>query len=379
MGRAEPRRIWNTPFTRAFRCRLPVLSAPMADVSGGALAAEVTRAGGLGFVAAGHFRDPAGLEAEIATFEDRVAGFRAPSSSSSEDAGGGSQRGRGPERGSDLAIGFIGHSSLATPGGWEAYERVLARHRPKAVQFFAPAVVSREDGTTSNVTLAHDHGAKFVAQVGSVREAAEALRHGVDAIVCQGSEAGGHGLRRDVGNATGPLASHVSGLSGGVVPVLAAGGIVTGRHLASMLCVCDGVAMGTRYWACRESLGDERLQRELTRDNSCDDVVRTTAFDAMQNATSSTPWPRPYDSSGVLRNRTTEAWDGTSEEELRRAIDETGLTEEYEASREASDATAVPVYAGQGVGEIESIEGAYDITLKVEQEAIDTIERLRSI
>ena len=66
-------RAWNTSFTRAFRCRLPLISAPMADVSGGLLAAEVTRAGGLGMIGAGHCQDLAELEAQIEIFEGRIA------------------------------------------------------------------------------------------------------------------------------------------------------------------------------------------------------------------------------------------------------------------------------------------------------------------
>ena len=61
------------------------------------------------------------------------------------------------------------------------------------------------------------------------------------------------------------------------------------------------------------------------------------------------------------------------------AIDNTQLLEKYKVSREMSNANAVSVLAGEGVGEIYSIEGAYHITLKLEEEAIDTIDKLRSL
>ena len=103
---------------------------------------------------------------------------------------------------SDLAIGFIGFSSLATPTGWEDYEYILRKYRPKAVQFFAPFLVERPGrcggggggGTEDNVQLARAHGSKFIAQVCSMSDVGLAVRHGgVDAIICQGGEARGHG------------------------------------------------------------------------------------------------------------------------------------------------------------------------------------------
>ena len=283
-----------------------------------------------------------------------------------------------------LAIGFIGFSSLATPGGWDNYEYILKRYRPRAVQFFAPSIVTREQQQhelkqlSNNVQLAHEYGVKFIAQVGSIEEAKEAIRHRVDAIVCQGSEAGGHGLRRELGNSAMALASQASKLTKDM-PVLAAGGIVSGKHVAAALCYCDGVSIGTRYWACRESLGNERLQEGLARaENSCDDVIRTAVFDQIQNELTATKWPHPYDSVGALRNRTTEQWDGKSSTELQTAIVETKLLEEYKESRIKSDASVIATLAGEGVGEIDSVEGAYEITLRMEEEAVDTIDRLRT-
>ena len=357
-------RRWNTSFTQAFQCRLPILSAPMAGVSGGLLAAEVTRAGGLGMIAAGHLRDVDELESEINIFENLMT--RSPSSK--EETG--SRGGSGP------AIGFVGFSSFATPEGWGNYVRILRKYRPRAVQCFAPIIIARR-GLPSNVQLAHEHGVKFITQVGSLNEAKEAIRHKVDAIICQGGGAGGHGLRRELGNSTTALTSQVSNMAD--IPVLAAGGIVNGKHLASLLCVCDGVSMGTRYWASKESLGNEQLQKELVKDNSCDDVIRTTAFDQIQNELSVLQWPHPYDSSGALRNETIEECDGKLSKELQCAIDNTQLLEKYKVSREMSNANAVSVLAGEGVGEIYSIEGAYHITLKLEEEAIDTIDKLRSL
>lgn len=337
----------------------------MAGVSGGLLASEVTKAGGLGMIAAGHFQDMAKLESQIEIFEENISKLK-------EEARIGSS--------SDLAIGFIGFSALSSPTGWENYERILKKYKPKAVQFFAPSIITRQSGGPSNVQLAHEHGVKFIAQVGSIGEAKEAIRHEVDAIICQGSEAGGHGLRREVGNSAMALASQTANMTIDIgIPILAAGGIVHGKHVASALCYCDGVSIGTRYWACRESAGNQKLQKELISENSCDDVVRTAVFDQIQNELSATKWPHPYDSSSVLRNTTTEEWGKKSQQDLQHAIHNTNLLKQYKASRDASDENVVPVLAGEGVGEINSIEGAYQITLKLEEEAIKAIESIQSV
>lgn len=343
----------------------------MAGVSGGLLAAEVSSAGALGFIAAGHFDDVNKLEEEIALFESIMKSATSSSATSESN--------EGLLDDSNLCIGFIGHSSLSSPEGWAKYDRLLQTHKPKAVQFFAPSIIKRQSNSSfSNVELAHQHGVKFIAQVGSVLEAKEAIHHNVDAIFCQGSEAGGHGLRRELGNSTITLASQVSKLTD--IPVLAAGGVATGRHLASALCVCDGAVLGTRFWASKESLGNMKLQQELIRDNSCDDVVRTEVFDQIENELKEhNKWPHPYDSVGALRNETTVKWEGRPRNEVKNAMLNTDLIKEYKQSTEESDATVVAVLAGEGVGEIDSIDCACDIVLKIEQEAVDTIRRLNTL
>ncbi len=258
----------------------------MAGVAIGLLAAEVTRAGGLGMIAAGHLQNVADLEAQIEIFKKNTAkatmgNNTCPSSSPSPSSS-------SPPP-SDLAIGFIGFSSLATPAGWEDYAFILRKYRPKAVQFFAPFLVECPGGggggSDNNVRLVREHGSKFIAQVGSISEARLAMEHVVDAIICQGGEAGGHGLRRELGSSAMALALQTKRIAGGV-PVLTSGGVVNGRHLASALCYCDGASIRTRYWACQESIGDGALQRRLVNaGNTCDDVLRTAVFDAIQNQT----------------------------------------------------------------------------------------------
>jgi hypothetical protein len=112
-------------------------------------------------------------------------------------------------------------------------------------------------------------------------------------------------------------------------------------------------------------------------DSSCDNVLRTAMFDTIKNKSVAVKWPHPYDSVGTLPNKTMEEWDGRPPLELRRAMDKADLLEWYRKCREISNTSIVQVLLGEGVGEIDCIEGAYKITLRIEQEAIDTINRLR--
>lgn len=173
---------WSTLFTKKFQCRLPIMGAPMAGVSGGSLAFETCRAGGLGFIAAGHLNNPEAftkLEEEIKLFRHLVSLSLSSSSSF------------------PLNIGFIGHSTFGKDSpGWGYVRRILEEHRPDAVQFFAPAFSLELSSSSSslfddNVGMCQSYGCKVVAQVGSVRDGIEALDAGVDCIVAQGTEAGG--------------------------------------------------------------------------------------------------------------------------------------------------------------------------------------------
>lgn len=327
----------------------------MAGVSGGLLAAETCRAGGLGFIAApGYFQDPTALDKEIQIFQECCIKY---------------------DEKFPLCIGFIGHAALQTDAGWERYERALHTHKPQVVQFFAPSIKFCDATNKTNVELAHEHNALFVAQVGNVAEAQQAIEAGVDAIMAQGSDAGGHGLRRELGTGTLTLASQIASMTD--IPVLAAGGIVTGRSVAAALAVCDGAVLGTRLWASTESIGAKHKQEALVKAKSCDDVIRTTVFDHMENNFLSTPWEFPYDSVGALRNQFSEKWDNNNG--FKQALQDETFLNNYKKAQKEKNLDIDKVLSGKGVGEIHSIEPAFDILQRIENETQQAISRLSSI
>ena len=321
----------------------------MANVSGGLLAATTCRAGGLGFIAAGHLSSLDDLTREIDIFQDDTNG----------DA--------------PLCLGFIGHSAMKDIDAWKRLEQALETHRPSVVQFFAPAIVMRHGAQESNVQLAQRYGAKVMAQVSSVSEARQALSAGVDAIIAQGSEAGGHGIRRDLGNGTLALAARVVSISGSI-PVIAAGGIVDGRGLVSALALgCDGVVLGTRLWASKESLGHDSFKVRLVAADSGDEVIRTTCVDQIVNNYSTMPWPKPYDSVGMLRNQTSLQWDSKESELQAAMMADALLATDYKAAVCNGNHTIAAVLCGEGVGDIDAIESVHDIIYRIDQEAREII------
>ena len=169
------------------------------------------------------------------------------------------------------------------------------------------------------------------------------------------------------------------------IPVLAAGGIVDGRGLAAALSLgADGAVLGTRLWASQEALGPSSYKDAMASTTSCDDVVRTRVFDTICNSNRPdiTKWPYPFDSSGTLRNETTESWD-TRIPELEAALLGGGgglsIVEKLNRAEKEENPSEGCVYCGQGVGEIHSIDPAFDIVQRVEQEAIQSLSNLVNV
>lgn len=106
---------------------------------------------------------------------------------------------------------------------------------------------------------AKENGAKIITMVTTVEEAIEAVRRGADALVAQGSEAGGHrgtfDMDRFPNGANIGTFSLVPQIADAVsVPVIAAGGIMDGRGLVAALALgAEGIQLGTRFLTAKES------------------------------------------------------------------------------------------------------------------------------
>jgi nitronate monooxygenase len=306
----------ETAFTRMFGLQHPVVLAPMGGVSGGALAAAVSNAGGFGFVGGGY-----GVAEWVRTELDIVK--------------------RNSSR--PWGIGFITWS--ITP---EVFRTALEA-RPHAVflSFGDPRPYA---------SPVRDAGARLFCQVQDLAGLALALEAGADVIVAEGTEAGGHGGRR----ATLPFVPAVVDAAG-TTPVLAAGGIADGRGLAAALMLgAQGVSMGTRFFASDEALGHPAIKQRLLQARA-EETVRTSVFDIVRGYS----WPDRIDGRAV-RNRFTGQWIGR-EPQLHEAAERERAP--WHAAAQAGDVETAVVWAGEGVDLIDRIEPAGDIVRRMSREA----------
>ena len=138
-------------------------------------------------------------------------------------------------------------------------------------------------------------GIRVFAQVGSVEEAKAAAAAGVDAIVAQGFEAGGH-VR-----GTTSLMTLIPAVLQAVapLPVIAAGGIATGRGMLAALGLgAEAVSMGTRFVASEESRAAPEYKQRIVRARA-EDTVHTMLFDI--------GWPDA--AHRVIRNKAIDEWE----------------------------------------------------------------------
>jgi nitronate monooxygenase len=308
-----------TPLTRALGLRHPIVLAPMAFAAGGALAAAVSRAGGLGLIGGG-YGDADWLEQQFAAAGDARVG-----------------------------VGFITWSLLKQ----RALLAGVLAHRP-------PAVMLSFGDPRSLADEIHGAGAKLICQCQQIAHVRQAVEAGADVVVAQGSEAGGHGALRGTLSFVPEAADYLAAQAPGTL-LLAAGGIADGRGLAAALMLgAHGVLVGTRLWASKEALVKEGHQRALL-DTAGDGTLRTRIPDVVRQL----PWPSGF-TARIRRNSFTERWHGREE-----ALAAAAAVEfpRYSAAAEAGDAEEGAVWFGEAAGLIHSIEPARVIVERMVAEA----------
>jgi nitronate monooxygenase len=272
----------------------------MGGVAGGRLAAAVTAAGGLGMVGMGTAGSTSSLRAEL------------------------------PHVTGTFGIGLVDWVIRKEPDLFDA--AVAAR----------PVLISVSFGTDlSWVSRVHDAGIATATQVYNSVEARRAEDAGIDLLVARGSEGGGHG-EATIG--TLPLLDAV--LEVVSVPVLAAGGVASGRSLAAVLAAgASGAWLGTCLSASLEALTSDAGRRALVAARETD-TTSTRVFDIVRRL----PWTERFPSR-VLRNDFVARWSG-HEDAL---ADDPDAPSELAAAIAADDRRTAPVDAGQGVGMVTDI------------------------
>jgi nitronate monooxygenase/enoyl-[acyl-carrier protein] reductase II len=224
-----------------------------------------------------------------------------------------------------------------------------------------PAVISLALGDPADlVDRAHRAGAKVLHQVHTVEQARRARELGVDAIIAQGSEAGGQGPVLGVG-AMALIPQVVDAVR--PLPVLAAGGIADGRGLAAALALgAQGVNIGTRFLATPEASIHETWKQAILTARS-EDVVRFEAWSEIMPGGGSGLYdvvPR------AIRTPFIDSWRGQASEAARTV--ETARGEVMTALREGRIHEVVP-FTGQSAGLVRDILPASEVVRAMVAEA----------
>lgn len=229
---------------------------------------------------------------------------------------------------------------------------------------------------------AHRNGVKVFIQVGSVEEARAAADAGVDAVIAQGVEAGGH--VRGMTALSVLVPASVDAVK--PLPVVASGGIADGRGLAAALALgAQAVSIGTRFVASEEAFVPPAYKEAIVAGTATDTVYAESLFDVW--------WPNaPH---RVLRNAAVRDWEAAGRPPSGRRPGEgsiigtrTRAGKTVEIQRYTSimptpefsgDLESVPFWAGQSCSLVREIKPAAQIVRDMVREAEDVIQRLNGL
>jgi NAD(P)H-dependent flavin oxidoreductase YrpB (nitropropane dioxygenase family) len=225
------------------------------------------------------------------------------------------------------------------------------------------------------VAVAKRGGATVMHTVSSATDAKRAVDAGVDVVVAQGWEAGGH-VRGTV--ATMPLIPAVVDAVS-PVPVVAAGGIADGRGLAAALALgASGAWIGTRFLASHEATIHEHYRNRILNASETDTCFSDDLFDIS--------WPHaPH---RTLRNRTVEMWEAAGRPPSGKrpgqgeviARSPMGDIVRYQSATPSpsteGDIDSMSLWAGQSVGLVSKVQPAAEIVREIVDDAQRVLQRL---
>lgn len=221
--------------TELFNIQYPIVQGGMVWVSGGKLAGSVSRAGGLGLVGAGSMK-PELLSEHI-------------------------------KKAQSLTTNPIG---VNVPLLYHEADKQIQTALDLGVKIFFTSAGSPKKYTQ----MLKDQGAIVVHVTSSPELAKKCEDAGVDAVVCEGFEAGGHNGREELTTLT--LIPQVKKVIS--IPVIAAGGIATGEAIAAMMALgAQGVQMGTRFLMTQESSAHEEFKKYCLSANASSTFLRMKA------------------------------------------------------------------------------------------------------
>lgn len=357
----------ETELTRRLGIALPIVKAPLAG-SGDtpALVAEVCEAGGLGIFGAAYL-DGDAVAAAAAEIRRRTAkpfGINlfvpapAPAPAPGNAKAAFARLARHFE-----AVGIEPPTALpASPH--PDFDRQFTAMLESGASVFSFAFGALPAAATAE---AKARGLLLIGTAASVAEAAALERGGCDAVVVQGSEAGGHrggfdGTR--TGAAVGTLALVPQAVDAVSIPVIASGGIMDGRGIAAALALgADAAQLGTAFLTCVEA-GTPDCHRAAILGGQEDATGLTTAFSGRA-------------ARGIVNGFMRDMEDAEGSEAILPFPFQNALTRPMRtAATAAGDADRLSLWAGQGLRLARSLP-ARELVAALERETREALRRLR--
>ncbi|KAF6763411.1 2-nitropropane dioxygenase [Ephemerocybe angulata] len=318
----------------------------MAFGSGGKLAAEVSRAGGFGFMGLA-FETPDQVKQELATARSILD---VPADSTLP-----------------IGVGYIGWILDESEPKAKELISIAFEHRVRAIWLSHGDNLGKWVGYYRELVEKTGHHPLLAVQVSFPETAQVAIDDWkADIIVAQGIEAGGHGAAEGFPLLTLlPLILSKAGPNG--PPIIAAGGIATGSQVAALLTLgASGAALGTRFLLSPESLYSDK-QRQVILDAESPQSVRTLAFDEARGYHN---WPK-YVDGRAIRNATYD--------DFQKGDDINVIRQKYAAASETEDLDRVVVWAGAGVSAMNKVLPAKDIVQELHEECLSHLRGVNGL
>jgi nitronate monooxygenase len=353
----------------------PIVQSGMGGVAGADLVAEVCRAGGLGVIA--------GLNLPPEKLRESIRAVRAATDRPFGVNLFMPDQLRPPVQPAAIPEATIEAVQQTLNGFRERLGLPTTTARPPAVPDLIPAaleVILQERPAVFSIGLGnpepalvarcHERGIAVMAMVTTVEDARTVERAGVDVVVAQGAEAGGHRSAWTKPPAPGSVSVGALTLVPQVVdavrvPVVAAGGIADGRGLVAALALgAAGALLGTRFVATREATAPEFQKKRLLEA----EAQATTVTDAFTGL-----WARYLDNAYASEYR------ASGSPVLPSLLQSRAAQDIFARAAQQADPQWFPMPTGQSVGLVHDLPGAAEVVERIVREAgavLDALARL---
>src|SRR5713101_4211223 len=325
----DPASLFDAPLCRRLNIRYAVFQAGVGCVAHAELGAAVSNAVGMGCIGAGT------LSANELRKQIRLCRSMT-------------------DRPFAVDILFAEVKADPTEGDVVRYSSNVERVIDVTFEETIPVIVSGLGNPAGIIGRAHNEGVVVMSLCGNVRQARKLEASGVDVIIAQGHEAGGHTGRVGTMALVPQIADAVR------VPILAAGGIADGRGLIAALALgAEGIWMGSRFVASVEAFAHVNYKNKIVEiDEEGTTITRCHSGKPCR----------------LIRNRFTDSWVGRESEILPFPLQSMRVGFKLaEKARYEGEVEEGGLACGQSAGMIDSIKSAGQIVQDVMAEAAQTL------